>query len=401
MGDILFLAHRVPFPPNRGDKIRAFHILRHLSASRRVHLAAFADTVEDMAPGTGLTDLLGESHVQWRAKSHARAMAEAVLTGDAASVRAFSDAAMGSAVAGLIARHPIDTIYVFSSQMAQYLPADRRFRVMMDFVDVDSAKFAEYAETARAPLNWLYAREGRMLLAHDRRVAERADASLFVSEVEAAVFRDLTGAPRVHAVENGIDTVHFDPAAAFERVPLAGLAIVFTGQMDYAPNIEGARWLVRDILPMVRRRHPAACVAIVGRNPTAPVIALAQVGGVTVTGEVPDVRGWLAAADVVAAPLLQARGIQNKVLEAMAMACPLVASGPAAEGVDHGGTIRVVDDTAAIAGAIADLLDDRVAAAKLGVAARAQVVRRYGWDARLAVLDALLGFGPAAGRAAA
>jgi sugar transferase (PEP-CTERM/EpsH1 system associated) len=390
MGDILFLAHRAPYPPDRGDKIRAFHILKHLAARRRVHLAAFADDLRDLRAKSGLYPLLASRAIVMRRKSTLRAVAEAFASRRPASVSAFADTAMAHAVADVLAREPIETIYVFSSQMAQYLPATGQARVVMDFVDVDSAKFADYAAAGGLKAA-VYAREARLLLAHDRAVAERADASLFVSEAETALFRARTGAARVHAVENGIDTAAFDPLARFEAVRIDGPLIVFTGQMDYPPNIAAVRWFADAILPAIRAHHATARFAIVGRAPTADVRALAS-DAVIVTGEVPDVRGWLAAASVVVAPLKIARGIQNKVLEAMAMARPVVASAPAAEGIDHGATLRTGGDAAQLAAAVTALLDDPAAADALGQAARARVIARYGWDARLAPLDALLGF---------
>ena len=401
MADVLFLAHRVPFPPDRGDKIRAYHVLKHLAVRHRVHLIAFADGPGDMAAQGGLAPLTASITVVPRTKSRGRAAIEALASGRAASITAFRHPAVARAVKALLAREAIDEIYVFSSQMAQYVPADAPQRVIMDFVDVDSAKFADYARTARGPLRWLYRREALMLLAHDTNVAARADASLFVSEAEAALFRERSGADRVAVVENGIDTDSFDPAANFARIDAPGPSIVFTGQMDYPPNVEAVAWFAEAILPRVQARHPAATFAVVGRNPTAAVTALARLPGVSVTGEVPDVRGWLAAAAVVVAPLKLARGIQNKVLEAMAMARPVVASAPAAEGIDHDGTIRVGADAAGIANAVVALLDDPAAAAELGRAARARVQARYGWDARLALLDAIIGATPDDRRASA
>jgi sugar transferase (PEP-CTERM/EpsH1 system associated) len=255
---------------------------------------------------------------------------------------------------------------------------------VMDFVDVDSAKFAAYADAARGPMRWLMRREARLLGQFEQAVAELAGASVFVSAAEAALF----GHGAV-AVENGIDTLHFDPAGAFERLPKGeGPLIVFTGQMDYRPNVDAVSTFVGEALPVIRRRHPTARFAIVGRAPTPAVRALATEPGVTVTGEVADVRPWLAAAEVCVAPLLLARGIQNKVLEAMAMARPVVASRAAAEGIDHADTIRVAENSGE---AVCDLLADPTAALELGERARAQVMRRYGWETRLTPLDSLLG----------
>jgi glycosyltransferase involved in cell wall biosynthesis len=430
---LLFLAHRVPFPPDRGDKIRSFHILQYLAKRMPVHLVAFAE--DEAPPPPAFTGMLASCTIVPRRKSQARAAIEALASGRPVSLAAFHSMQFGMALAQVRKRNPIDATFVFSGQMAQYLLAGDR--AIMDFVDVDSAKFAAYADDAKGPIRWMMRREARSLGAFERDVATRVSASLFVSEAEATLFRAGGAQGRVLAVENGIDADRFDPAmvaplperASGEQRPAlfrscrghdrphAGLGmglgthdasvkirstpdpsltgrgeeplIVFTGQMDYRPNIEAVTSFARDILPLVRRRHPAR-FAIVGRAPTVAVQALAN-DHVLVTGAVDDVRGWLAAADVCVAPLKLARGIQNKVLEAMAMARPVVASAAAAEGIDHAGTIRVADDAESFAAQIGSLLDDPTGAAKLGIGARAQVMARYGWEARLAPLDALLG----------
>ncbi len=396
VSDILFLAHRVPFPPDRGDKIRSFHALEYLSRRARVHLVAFADQESDFEMPVAFTDLLASCTILRRAKSRGRAAIEALAQRKPVSLTAFADPAMAAAVARVAPE--VAAIYCFSGQMAQYLPAGGP-PVVMDFVDMDSAKFAGFADDARGPMRWMMRREARLLGAFECKVAARVSASLFVSEAEAALFRAGGATGRVLAVENGIDSATFDPAIEVSRPAVAGPLIVFTGQMDYRPNVDAVTWFARDILPIVRARYPAACFAIVGRAPTAGVQALAG-EGVIVTGAVDDVRGWLAAATVCVAPLKLARGIQNKVLEAMAMARPVVASAAAAEGIDHAGAIRVAGDAADFAKQVCAVIEEPGHAATLGAMARAQVLRRYGWDARLAPLDALFGF-DGASRAAA
>lgn len=383
MSDILFLAHRVPYPPDRGDKVRSHHVMRHLSGLGRVHLATFADDPRDMGHEDALRRWCASVAVLRRTKGNARAAAEALASGRTVSEAAFDDATMRAKVAELLAVRRYDAVYVYSGQMAQYLPADLPF--VMDFVDMDSAKFAAYADDARGPMRWMMRREARKLAAFEATVAGRARASLLVSEAEAALFRRTCGADRVVAIENGIDTGFFDPEQVVP-VEADGPLVVFTGQMDYRPNVEAVRWFASEVLPQV----PGARFAIVGRSPTAAVRALAS-ERVIVTGEVADVRGWIAAASVVVAPLLLARGIQNKVLEAMAMARPVVASIAAAEGIDHQGTIRVAGDGAGFAAEIGAVLADPAAAVALGQAARARTLARYGWDARLAPLADLLG----------
>lgn len=398
MAEILFLVHRAPWPPDRGDRIRSWHMFEALAKLAPVHVAALADNSEDAALARDkMAPLCKSLAIEVRDVSRPLALAHALLHGEPVSNRLFRNLALAHHLDDLLGEGKISHIVAFSGQMAQYLPAGFDGRVIMDFVDVDSAKFATYAEQdRRQPLNWIHKREARKLGAFEVDIARGADASLFVSEAEAALFRARSGlgSDKVRAVENGIDTAKFDPALAFDPVAAgAGPLAVFTGQMDYRPNIDAVRWFAEDIWPLVRRQHPAARFAIVGRAPTGEVRALEKHAGVTVTGEVPDVRPWLAGADAVVAPLLLARGVQNKLLEAMAMARPVVASAAAAEGIDAapGEHLLVADDAAAMADALGTLFDDRDAAARMGAAARARMIARYGWDAHLAPLGSLLG----------
>lgn len=398
MAEILFLVHRAPWPPDRGDRIRSWHMFEALAKLAPVHVAALADNEVDAALARDkMTPLCKSLAIEVRKVSRPLALAQAVLRREPVSNRLFRNAALTRHVDQLIEQGGITHIVAFSGQMAQYLPARFDGPVLMDFVDVDSAKFATYAEQdKRQPLNWVHAREARMLGACEAEVARRVDASLFVSEAEAALFRSRSGpgAGKICAVENGIDTDRFDPGLALDRVETGeGPLAVFTGQMDYRPNIDAVRWFAADILPLIRRRHPQARFAIVGRAPTDEVWALESLPGVTVTGEVPDVRPWLAAADAVVAPLLLARGVQNKLLEAMAMARPVVASAAAGTGIDAtpGSHLLVAQDAGEMAEAVCSLFDDPMGAATMGQAARARMIARYGWDARLAPLGDLLG----------
>ena len=398
MPEILFLVHRAPWPPDRGDRIRSWHMFEALAKLAPVHVATLADNAEEAEAARGkMTPLCKSLAIEVRKVARPVARMRAVLRGEPVSNHLFRNARLARHVDDLVRRGGITHIVAFSGQMAQYIPADFDGRVIMDFVDVDSAKFRTYAEQdKRQPLNWVHAREARTLGAYEAEVARRVDASLFVSEAEAALFRNRSGLgpDDVRAVENGIDTDRFDPAIASDTVGAGdGALAVFTGQMDYRPNIDAVRWFAVDILPLIRQRHPQARFAIVGRAPTDEVRALGKLPGVTVTGAVADVRPWLVAADAVVAPLLLARGVQKKLLEAMAMGRPVVASAAAAEGIDAepGEHLLVADDAAAMADAVCTLFDDRGGGARMGRAARARMIARYGWDARLAPLAGLLG----------
>ena len=397
MDEILFLAHRVPFPPDRGDKIRSWNLLRHLAGLGRVHLGCLADDDAEAALAEGLRAALGgrigDIHVSIRPRSRLGAGLKALATGAPVSLTSFASPDLQRFVYGLLAHDRIGTVFAFSGQMAQFVPGQWPGRFIMDFVDMDSAKFAAYADEGRGPLAWIHRREARELLKHEVATAARADVSLFVSEAEAALFRPHAPRADVRMLANGVDLDFYSPSADLPRLEDgAGPLIVFTGQMDYLPNADAVLHFAREALPLVRRDHPAVRFAIVGRNPTAAVLRLDGRDGVIVTGAVEDIRTWLAGADVVVAPLRVARGVQNKVLEAMAMARPLVASGAAFEGIEAepGRDLLVADGPAAQARAVAQVLADRAGAEAIGRAGRARMEQAYRWEHRLAPLSALV-----------
>ena len=397
MGEILFLAHRAPWPPDRGDRIRSWHVLRALASMATVHVAAFADHEEDRATAQPVLDrLCRTSHVEVRTASRAGAAIRTLPRLQPLSLGLFGSATMAEHVDLILSTRPISHVFAFSCQMAQFVPARFSGTFVMDFVDVDSAKFSAYArdDGALSPMRYIHAYEGWRLAAWERMVAHRANLSLFVSEAEAALFRQRSGmdCSRVRAIENGIDLDHFRPGCVDSPADGEGPLIVFTGQMDYRPNIEAVSGFVRDTLPLIAVRHPDARFAIVGRAPTPEVRALAGQPRVIVTGEVPDTRPWLAAADVVVAPLAVARGVQNKLLEAMAMGRPVVSSPAAAEGIDAmpGRELRVAATAREMADDIIAIVEDPAAALAMGQAARTRMEARYGWDATLAPLSRII-----------
>lgn len=389
-GEILFLSHRVPYPPNRGDKIRSWHILKHLAQVAPVHVCALWDDERDLVHRPVLDKLCASVTFERANPSRMTAMAKAFLNGKPASVMACASEALQARVDTLLLSRPIKCIFAFSGQMAQFVPANTSARFVMDFVDMDSAKFAAFGGFANG-------QEAKRLLKWEHDVAARADRSLFVSNAEAQLFRQSSPptSAQILALENGIDLVAFDPARVATPVPVRGdPLIVFTGQMDYRPNVDAVLQFAAETWPIVRGQFPNASFAIVGRHPTATIRQLDSGNGIVVTGEVSDPRDWLAAADLVVAPLLLARGIQNKVLEAMAMAKPVIVSSAAAEGIDAmgGRDVIVTDGARATADAIAMLARDKAKRQAIGTAARTQVEARYGWDAQLASLPEIIGF---------
>ena len=397
-GEVLFLAHRAPFPPDRGDKIRSWNILNAIAKLAPTHVLAVADP--DVDPATGrneISAIAASVHIERPSYTRAQAVAKALVTGQPASVCAFASRKLEHRMKHLLNDRPISTIYAFSGQMAQFVPINRQGRrFVMDFVDMDSAKFAAFAEARKGISRFANRVEGHRLFAFEKDVANRADRSLFISEEEASLFRTMSGigSERIGVLENGVDLVRFAPDRIHRPVDAGGAPLlVFTGQMDYRPNVDAVGTFAREALPIIRAVHPNTIFAIVGRAPAAEVKTLSVLPGVLVVGEVPDTRDWLAAADVVVAPLRLARGVQNKILEAMAMAKPIVASTAAAEGIDakSGHAFIVARDSRAEARGVLDLLSNPEKALMLGKNARARAETRYGWEARMAGLPAILG----------
>lgn len=397
MPALLFLVQRLPYPPTKGEKIRAFHQLQHFARHYDIHLGCLVDDPADMAYVDTLRPLCRDVHVAPVNRRVARwTCLRGLLTGDALSVAYFRHAGLTEWVRDVAARVRPDVTFVYSSNMAPYVldlpPTGAR---IIDLVDVDSEKWRALSATAKGPMRLVYRREWRKIAALERRVASVFDTSLLVSAAEAALFARLVpgAAGRIRGVSNGVDHRYFDPAAAdvppFDRpFDPSAPAFVFTGTMDYPPNVDAVGWFATEILPLIRQTAPAARFLIVGANPTQAVLRLGQRDGVTVTGRVPDVRPYLAQATAAVAPMRVARGIQNKVLEAMAMARPVVLTAGALEGIEAtpGQEVLLADTSAAFAASCCRMLDPAAAAA-IGAAARARVLRDYDWQATLRPLD--------------
>lgn len=397
-GEILFIAHRLPFPPDRGDKIRSHHILKHLATLAPVHVATFADDDGDFAAEADLAAVATSYRMVRRAKPLAIAAVQALALRQPVSLSAFHDRALAEYVAGVLATRPIAAIYVFSGQMGQYVPDRFAGQVIVDLVDVDSAKFEAYARRHGGMTAWVEMREARLLAAEEARIAARATATLLISSDEADLFRSRLPAnaeAHVRVLGNGIDSLGFDPTQVTPEPRMtacAGPRLIFTGQMDYTPNVDAARRVLDRILPAIRTVRPQASFHIVGRNPAPELLTRHDGDSCHVWGRVDDVRPWLAAADCALIPLEIGRGVQNKVLEAMAMTLPVVLSKDAATGIParHGEHFLVAESDEHLAQAVLAVLDGPGLATTIGQAARRFVVEGMGWDAALAPLAAIM-----------
>jgi sugar transferase (PEP-CTERM/EpsH1 system associated) len=395
--DALVVAHRLPFPPDKGDKIRSFHLLEHLRARGwRVHLGCLVDDPADLAHVDALRRRWADVHAVPIAPRRRKALAlRGLLDGRPLTFPYFADRGLARWVAATRARIAPALALATSSGVAPYLAAGAPGMLrVVDLVDLDSEKWRLYA-AAGGPLRWLQAREARTLAAAEVAIARGMDATLLVSEAEAADLRARPGVPggRVHVVANGVDLAAFDPALPFPHpTGAAGPALVFTGAMDYRPNVDAVAWLAEAVWPRLAAARPELALWVVGARPDPRILALGRRPGIVVTGRVPDVRPWLAHGTLAVAPLRLARGLQNKVLEAMAMAKAVVASPAATAGLDAEtrACLAVADGAGATAEAIATLLDDAAGRAALGERARRHALAAWSWPARLAALDALV-----------
>ena len=397
---LLYLVHRIPYPPNKGDKVRSFNILRALAKRHRVFLGTFVDHPDDVQHVARLSEWCEAVEVVRLDPRIGRVLSlRGLLTGEALSLPYYRSARLQAWVERTVKREGIRAAVAFSGPMAQYLNTPGLDRRVVDFCDVDSAKWSQYAAERHGLMAWLYRREGARLLDFERRAAAASDASLFVTAAEAQLFRDAApeAAAKVGVMGNGVDAGFFSPLPSAESpdanpytnpYPAGGPVLLFTGAMDYWPNIDAVTWFAQEILPQVRTACPDARFWIVGMNPAPAVQALAG-EAVVVTGTVPDVRPFLAHADVVVAPLRIARGIQNKVLEAMAMAKPVVVSTASAVGLDARPALEYLpaDDAGCFKDHIIRLIGDDILRRNIGAAARARVLASHSWDAHLAVLD--------------
>ncbi|MEZ5892820.1 MAG: TIGR03087 family PEP-CTERM/XrtA system glycosyltransferase [Parvularculaceae bacterium] len=388
--EVLFLSHRIPYPPDKGDKIRSWHVLKHLAGRYRVQLCAFVDDPADMRhkpflEGVCESVALIPLDPRWsRIKS-----LSAVFSGDPLTFRYFQSREMQKAVAAARA-HPLVMEYAFSSAMAPYIeqPMTGRKRVV-DFCDADSEKWRDYSKGAAFPLAQIYACEGRLLAREETRIANWADASFAISPEEARIFNERPGIEReVGWFANGVDADYYAPGAG----PASDKQFdcVFVGAMDYRANVDGVLAFVRQVWPGVRAAKPDARFAIVGANPSPDISKLDGHDGIVVTGRAEDVRPYLSGAKISVAPLRVARGVQNKVLEAMAMGKAVVATAGAMTGIAAERACAEVAPLDGMAAAIVRLLGDDPKRAAMGAAAHALVVERYSWPASLARLDGAL-----------
>jgi len=415
---ILFLAHRIPYPPNKGDKIRSFNEIKYLSQKHEIHLACLADDPRDLEYEEDLRKYCAITKVMLIDPKLARVKSIFCLfSKKPLSVTYFYSKRLQETINHWQSMNNYDAILCYSSPMAEYVfrsVTDRPStikplpRLIMDFVDVDSEKWKQYAQHAHWPLSWVYQLESKRLAEFERRVAETFDHSILVTHEEEKIFK--TKNPHIKnitVITNGVDLGYFSPQfpqqiafGELERVTEGQRpgtnnekpVLLFTGAMDYYANVDGVIWFSKEIFPLIKRKIPEVQFYIVGSKPTKEILSLSNNNGIKVTGYVPDTREYFRKATLAVAPLRIARGIQNKILEPMAMGIPVVGTSGAMRGIQAtpADGIRVADDPEDFAQEVLCLMRDPMLRHKCSVHARRYVENHHRWENHGFCLESLL-----------
>jgi sugar transferase (PEP-CTERM/EpsH1 system associated) len=391
---ILFLCHRMPYPPKRGGKIRPFNMIRHLARSHEVTVATLARTAQERADGEEFRRYCDDLHVGHLSGLGAWARFGLFgLTGRPATFGYFYSPALYRTVQRLLATRGFDAIFVHCSSMGAYVAGHRGCRKVMDFGDADSEKWLEYSQTAPVPVSWAFRAEANRVREAERRLGAQFDAGSVNTPREREVLAAYVRSP-ICVIPNGVDLEYFQStrSAGPGFIPNR---LVFTGNMSYRPNVDAVQHFVADVLPKVQREIPDVQLYIVGMEPSAAVRRLANGNRIVVTGRVDDVRPYFDSAAVAVAPLRVARGLQNKVLEAMAMRVPVVASPAAFAGISAvaGRDLLVAAQPEEFSREVVTLLRDPAARERFAAAGRTCVETNHNWSQLLERLEDLVAGG--------
>ena len=415
---MLYLSHRIPYPPNKGEKIRSFNQIKYLSETGHdIHLVSLVDQKRDLQYESNLLKWCKSVHLEYRSPLRAKFLSLPwLLSGLPLSVPYFYSRGIQQHVDTLLQRENIRTIFCFSSPMGEYVLRSRASEVnnkllILDFCDLDSDKWRQYSKSSTWPMSWIHAREASLLLKYEAHLNHFFDHSIFISRAEAELFQPYAPRPeRITIVPNGVDHAFFSPESApqapfsseqdgsrenQESPPSRSPVLLFTGAMDYEANVDGVVWFCHTALPELQKRFPGLKMYIVGANPSPAVQRLAG-ESIIVTGYVEDIRTYYRMADVCVVPLRLARGVQNKVLEALSMAKPVITTSKVLQGVkaSPGQDLLVADSGQEFVDQALNLLNNPDQASAFGRRGREFILESYDWTGNLQGLRSLLGSQP-------
>jgi len=379
--NVLFVTHRVPFPPDKGDRIRDCHLLRLLGKHGRVHLATLVDEPVSDEAVQFLSGTCAKVTAVPVGRFYALRGMRTFLLGGTFSEGVFRSGRFATAVRQLVSEVKFDVAVASATGVARYLrlPGLQNATKVVDMVDVDSEKWYDYAAASDPVRKWVYESEARQLRKRETAICRWADAVTVASSSEAAMLRELAGTTNVHAVTSGVDTRYYTPA---QPGPESGC--LFMGSLNTPQNVDAITWFAQTVWPHLRHRRPEARLRIIGRRPAPAVRAAGDIPGIEVLDNVSDVRPYLAQTAVVVAPVRLARGLQTKVLEAMSSGKAVIATPEVLAGFDS-------QDLPAKSAAEPDewvesvcwLLENDGERRRLGQAGRRYVERYHDWNACL------------------
>jgi sugar transferase (PEP-CTERM/EpsH1 system associated) len=386
---ILYICHRFPFPPARGGKIRPFNMIKHLSRKHEVVVASLVRSPREAEAGQGLSRHCSDFMMAKVTASSAWArMVMRLPTLQPSSMGYFYSPSLARRIDERLRDGHFDLIFVHCSSVAPYVSGLSGIPKILDFGDMDSQKWLDYRHFKPFPLSLGYWLEGRKMEAAEKALARRFDLCTCTTKAELETLRQFHVPVQMDWFPNGVDSEFFSPG----DMPYDADAISFVGRMDYFPNQQAMQFFANEVFPRIRERRPTATLTIIGAEPSADIRRLASREGVAVTGTVPDVRDHVRRSAVSVAPLMIARGTQNKIIECMAMGVPVVASPAAAGGVDavpgeHLQVARTPDDYAA---KLLGLMTDRAERQRFAAAGRARVETHHSWAMSMAKLDRIV-----------
>jgi polysaccharide biosynthesis protein PslH len=426
MARILILTPQLPYPPqaltgfSQGTTIRNFNLIAGLSRRHTVDLLTFhaparegpASTIDDGRPtmetfgaaareGPGLLRAYCRQVVTAPppVRTLTRRAVDTVSRAAPDMALRLETPAMHARLAGLLRGESYDVLQVEGIEMAPYaLPLSPAARPLFIFDDHNAEYVLQqraFSTDARRPRRWVGALysliQWQKLARYERRVCRAADRVAAVSETDRQALQRLAPGLEVTAVPNGVDLDFYRPGGTPSLPGLGPQDLVFTGKMDYRPNVDAVLWFADEVLPLITARFPGTRFYVVGQSPHARLAPLAGRPDVVITGRVPDTRPYIAGAGVYVIPLRIGGGTRLKVLEAMAMGQGIVSTRLGCDGFpfEDGREVLFADEPAAFADAVVRLLQDREQARTLGRAARAFVEANYGWDAIVPRMEAL------------
>lgn len=385
--NLLYIAHRTPFPPDKGDRIRNWNVLRFLANRANVHFACLADEPVSEETRQAISDLcIKLKIVPIDCRRWLRSMASAFM-GGTFSEGAFSSPELRRTLKDWARQTRFDAVIVSASSLTPYLCQLPGLPALVDLVDVDSQKWLDYAAASSFPKSLLYQLEGTRLRRLERDLPAKCKAVLLVSDAEARIYKQYARPGVVMTTTNGVDLDYFKPRDLPQET-----ACTFVGALDYKPNVEGACWFARTVWPSLYRRRPDLRFRVLGRRPSPAIRSLSGYPGIEIVGQVPDVRPWIARSTVVVVPLQIARGVQNKVLEALAMEKAVISSPTALNGLQAvpGEHLLAASSAQEWIETIERLLDDAKLRRRLGTGGRTYVELNHTWDRCLEPLAEIL-----------